>query len=255
MSEVYNPLNWYWESPNHVNEVFSSAVPDWISNLDADYLLWVANGNTATAVDVDGAVAIALTQADQGAAALAVMPTDFTGLSRNQVALSAIVAGCALSSSASIVGSISGTTLTVSSVVSGSLAIGDVLTGTGVTLDTRITALGTGTGGTGTYTVTPGQTRGSGSITAEPSYTGSGAFITSGIVWDAMVTEFAYVTANTAFDNGLSTLIWTTRGGNVTFYSVDQFLDAVSRLMDYVLGWQRWAVLGGTAPTWGSSIL
>ncbi len=51
--------------------------------------------------------------------------------------------------------------LTVSGVTSGTLAVGDVLSGTGgggVTSGTTITALGTGTGGTGTYIVDPTQT-------------------------------------------------------------------------------------------------
>ena len=51
--------------------------------------------------------------------------------------------------------------LTVASVTSGTLAVGDVLSGTGgggVTSGTTITALGTGTGGTGTYIVDPTQT-------------------------------------------------------------------------------------------------
>lgn len=66
---------------------------------------------------------------------------------------------------ASVVGSISGTTLTVDSVVSGSLAVGQVLGGTAVAGGTYVTALITGTGGAGTYTVSSSQTVGSASIT------------------------------------------------------------------------------------------
>lgn len=55
-------------------------------------------------------------------------------------------------------GSISGTTLTISSVVSGSYCVGQVISGTGVTVGTTITAYGTGTGGAGTYTVSASQT-------------------------------------------------------------------------------------------------
>lgn len=47
----------------------------------------------------------------------------------------------------------SGTTLNVSAVSSGRLHIGTLITGAGITANTRITALGTGTGTTGTYTV------------------------------------------------------------------------------------------------------
>jgi hypothetical protein len=45
------------------------------------------------------------------------------------------------------------TTLNVTAVTSGILQVGSVITGTGVATGTKITALGTGTGGVGTYTV------------------------------------------------------------------------------------------------------
>jgi hypothetical protein len=67
---------------------------------------------------------------------------------------------------ATVTGSISGTTLTVSAVSSGTLAVGDFINGTGVTGGTYITALGTGSGGTGTYTVNQSQTVASTTITA-----------------------------------------------------------------------------------------
>lgn len=62
-------------------------------------------------------------------------------------------------------GSIATTTLTVSAVTQGIIRVGDVLSGTGVTALTTITALGTGSGGTGTYTVSISQTAGSTTIT------------------------------------------------------------------------------------------
>lgn len=59
-----------------------------------------------------------------------------------------------------VVGSTSGssTTLTVASVTSGVLSIGSELTGAGITYGTYITALGTGLGGTGTYTISAAMT-------------------------------------------------------------------------------------------------
>jgi hypothetical protein len=60
--------------------------------------------------------------------------------------------------SAQFIGNISGTTLTVTSMKSGTLAIGQQLFGVGVTDRTIITALGTGTGGVGTYTINISQT-------------------------------------------------------------------------------------------------
>lgn len=67
---------------------------------------------------------------------------------------------------AAFTGSISTTTLTVSAVASGALAVGQSIVGAGVTAGTMITALGTGTGGTGTYTVNNSQTVGSEAMTA-----------------------------------------------------------------------------------------
>jgi hypothetical protein len=63
-----------------------------------------------------------------------------------------------------ITGSISTTTLTVSAVSSGTLAVGMTIQGAGVTANTIITALGTGTGGAGTYTVNYSQTVGSSTL-------------------------------------------------------------------------------------------
>lgn len=55
-------------------------------------------------------------------------------------------------------GSISGTTLTVTAITSGTIAAGQALFGVGISQTTIITALGTGTGGVGTYTVNISQT-------------------------------------------------------------------------------------------------
>lgn len=60
--------------------------------------------------------------------------------------------------SAQFIGSTSGTTLTVTSMKSGTLAVGQQLFGLGVTPETVITALGSGTGGVGTYTINLSQT-------------------------------------------------------------------------------------------------
>ncbi len=66
-------------------------------------------------------------------------------------------------------------TLTVSAVGSGALALGDVLSGPGgssdpVTAGTTVTQFLTGTGGTGTYAVSPTQTSTSATITAAGAY-------------------------------------------------------------------------------------
>lgn len=69
--------------------------------------------------------------------------------------------------SATFTGSIATTTLTVTAMLSGdSLLVGQYIDGTGVTNGTYITAFGTGTGGTGTYTVSTSQTAGSTTMSA-----------------------------------------------------------------------------------------
>ena len=72
---------------------------------------------------------------------------------------------------AQVTGSISTTTLTVSAVTSGTLAVGNLLAGDNIRPGTRITALGTGTGGTGTYTVNKSQTAASGTIRSGKLFT------------------------------------------------------------------------------------
>lgn len=57
-----------------------------------------------------------------------------------------------------VTAAISGTTLTVASVASGTLFVGQTIQGAGITTQTIITALGTGSGGAGTYTVNNSQT-------------------------------------------------------------------------------------------------
>lgn len=57
-----------------------------------------------------------------------------------------------------VTGSISGTTLTVTAVTSGFIYLGSQVSGTGILPNTIVTALGTGTGGAGTYTVNYSQT-------------------------------------------------------------------------------------------------
>ena len=82
-------------------------------------------------------------------------------------------------------GSISGTTLTVSAVASGSISVGTTIIGAGIPTNVIITALGTGSGGTGTYTVSSSL-----SISSETMYaqqfsilpSSDGAFTGGGVV-------------------------------------------------------------------------
>jgi hypothetical protein len=67
--------------------------------------------------------------------------------------------------------SISGTTMTVVGTVTGaSVAVGDLIFGSGIQPYTRVTALGTGTGGAGTYTVSVSQTFASATVFGTAAY-------------------------------------------------------------------------------------
>jgi len=71
--------------------------------------------------------------------------------------------------SAIFTGSIATTTLTVTAVLSGTIAVGQAIFGQGIAQNTVITAFVSGTGGTGTYTVSNSQTVTSTSINAVAS--------------------------------------------------------------------------------------
>lgn len=90
-------------------------------------------------------------------------------------------------------GSLSGNTLTVASVSSGALAVGQELFGVGITNETVITALGTGTGGVGTYTVNIAQT-----IASENMSTASAGAIVTGSITGTTLTVTA-VTSGTLY--------------------------------------------------------
>jgi hypothetical protein len=103
-------------------------------------------------------------------------------------------------------GSISGTTLTVTSVTSGTIAISQSLFGIGITPETVITALGSGTGGVGTYTVNQSQTiaselMNSSAVASVLTSSMSGTTLTvtasSGIIYPGQTIQGATVSANT----------------------------------------------------------
>ena len=66
--------------------------------------------------------------------------------------------------------SIAGSTLTVTAAAASTLAVGQQITGSGVPANTFIVALGTGTGGTGTYFLNTASTVASSSLTATVVY-------------------------------------------------------------------------------------
>lgn len=69
-----------------------------------------------------------------------------------------------------VTASISGVTMDVTAVSSGTIAVGDLVFGANIQPYTRVTALGTGTGGIGTYTVSVFQTAASASVLGGANY-------------------------------------------------------------------------------------
>jgi len=88
---------------------------------------------------------------------------------------------------ATVTGSISGTTLTVTAVSSGVLFPGQRITGTGISAGTEITSYGTGVGGIGTYTVNNSQTVSSVTISGTATATAT-ATVSNGSVTSVTVT-------------------------------------------------------------------
>jgi len=119
-------------------------------------------------------------------------------------------------------GSISGTTLTVTAMTSGTIAISQALFGLSISAETVITALGSGTGGVGTYTVNNTQTIASetmNSATVGAVVTGSMATttltvtaVTSGTLYVGQTVRGAGVTTNT-----IITALGTGTGGTGTY--------------------------------------
>ncbi len=82
-----------------------------------------------------------------------------------------------------VTGAISGTTLSVTAITSGTISVGDMVAGTSVVAGTYISALGTGTGGIGTYTVSTPQTVASEALTINTPGVGYNAQLNSFVVW------------------------------------------------------------------------
>lgn len=142
---------------------------------------WLAQSNIAPTTNTVSGVSIpvpptaSITFGDAGPATDVILTSsDGTirynrpGLSNTNFINSALVVGGVTGESATVTANITGTTMTVSAVSTGTLSVGQQLYGTGVSQLTRITALGTGTGGIGTYTITPSQTVASTTIVSGP---------------------------------------------------------------------------------------
>jgi hypothetical protein len=136
-----------------------------ISNPSAATFTGSISGTTLTVTSVlSGTIAVGQAIFGQGIAqntVITALGTGTGGVGTYTVSDSQTVASTTINSNAApaiVTGSISGTTLTVSAVTSGTLKIGQTIEGTGVTDGTIIKAFGTGSGGAGTYTVSASQT-------------------------------------------------------------------------------------------------
>lgn len=143
-------------------------------------------------------------------------------------------------SSAIFTGSISTTTLTVTSVQSGTIAVGQAIFGQGIAQNSVITALGTGSGGVGTYTVSDSQTVASTAInsTASPAIvTGaiSGTTLTVSAVTSGTLKIGQTIEASGLTDGTIITAFGSGSGG-VGTYTVSASQTVTSRTI-YALNW------------------
>lgn len=164
-----------------------------------------------------------------------------------------------------VTGSISTTVLTVTIAATIALAVGNVLTGTGITAGTTIVSLGTGTGGTGTYNVSISQTVASTSITATGEIsidttakkitlnviTGGNLIAKDGVSWQAFYSKFIDLWT-TSFYNGFAFPLYTIDvlsgqfniGTDGATYSGWVFADTASRGYMRDGGWSEYNSAG-----------
>ena len=131
----------------------------------------VADGVTDDRVALQAAINAASAVATATNRATVVLPAGTIMVSRATVSGGgALPTGGIPNPGAVFTGSISGTTMTVTAMTSGTLGVGSYIGGGTVTAGTTITALGTGSGGTGTYTVSASQTVASSSLNTYRPY-------------------------------------------------------------------------------------
>jgi hypothetical protein len=136
--------------------------------------------------------------------------------------------------------SISGTTMTVTEMFSGTISIGQQVFGVAVDQETVITALGTGTGGVGTYTVSNSQTAASGrynSAQINCVFTGSisGTTLTVSAVSSGTLHAGMTITNSTITSKTIITALGTGTGG-VGNYTISSSQTVSSATM-YGLNW------------------
>ena len=136
-----------------------------ISQTVASTALTFSGGGLTVSAVTSGTLALGQTISGSGVTA----GTTITGLGTGAGGTGTYSVSVAQAASSTTI-TANGGTLTVTAVGSGSLSVGDVLSGSGVTAGTYITAFVTGLGGTGTYLVSVGQTASSTTITVAGAY-------------------------------------------------------------------------------------
>jgi hypothetical protein len=148
-----------------------------------------------------------------------------TAVSVGKLNLGDVITGTGVTEGTSITGfknkfvgtaSISATTMTISAVTSGAVSVGDIVTGSGVIAGTTITALGTGTGGVGTYTVGISQTTASTTISTYSNGVGVYAISVSQTVASTTLTTQSSELTITAVANGVYSIGDVVSGTGVT---------------------------------------
>ena len=168
-------------------------------------------------------------------------------------------------SAALFTGSISGTTLTVTAVSQGTIAINQALFGLGVTNETVITALGTGTGGVGTYTINQTQTVAStlmnsaavaSVLTASMSGTTMTVTASSGTLYPGQTIQGASVSANTIITSlGNSTVLSQTIATAGTGYAVNDTVTVLGGVYGTTPATYTVSTIGGSGAVTGLTLV
>lgn len=162
--------------------------------------------------------------------------------------------------SAQFIGSVSGTTLTVTLMKSGTIAVGQQLFGLGVTPETIITGLGTGTGGVGTYTINISQTETSevfNSSATAATFTGSLAggiltisAISSGTIYPGQTIQGSTVNAGTVVTAyGGNTVLSNSIVTGGTGYAINDIVTAIGGIYTVPVSYTVTAISGSGVVT------
>lgn len=137
----------------------------------------------------------------------------------------------------------SGGGLTVSAVTTGTVAVGQILTGTGVPAGDTITGLGTGTGGTGTYIVSSSTVVASTALTASNNSTMTVSAVGSGTIF------LNDTISGTGVNTGSYVSQFLTGTGGTGTYLVSQSYTAASTTVTVAAGTEtKWIALNVAAP-------